>query len=163
MHSMPRLRAAVPGLALILVVAAATAGDAKTKRFKPLDFVPHDSSVNSIRTPVLVGCSTAAAQFVAPLGLPVGATLTGLRFYSNGAAAPRTASLFRFAYPAAPEPIGIVGSDASVPSIVTPALTAGGLTPDAAARVIDTDHLYYVKLDCVPDTAIWAVEVDYTP
>lgn len=150
-------------LALLLLAASSTPAGAKTKRFRPRDFVPRDSSVNAVRTPVAIGAWSTIAEFAVPLGLPVGATLTGIRFYTNGAAAPRSVDVVRYAMPGIAEGIGGAASTAAVPSTVTPELRTGGLTSDLAARVIDRDHLYFVSVTCYPGTAVWAVEVDYAP
>lgn len=146
-------------LAMALAIASAGAASAATKRLKPLDFVPMSNDMNVMRSPLSVG--GAGAVFYAPLNLPAGAKITGFRFFSNGAARYRSASLFRWG-----DPSGLTIADASsiaeVPSQDTPEPTSGVVDP--ALSTVDANHLYGVILTTGwADIAIWAVDVDYTP
>jgi hypothetical protein len=144
-------------------VASAGAAVAATKRLKPLDFVPADAGVNAFRSPAGVGGVGGTASFAAPLVLPVGATLTGIRFHTTGATGSRSATIHGFVVNAAPIIIGSVSTTETVGDVMTPASTTGSLTSTTPLRVISADMLYYVELSCADQTAIWAVDVDYIP
>lgn len=141
--------------ALLLVTAAADAVSAATKRFKPLDFTPFNSSVNFTRSPEGLGGIGSLAYFSAPLGLPAGSRITGIRFYSSGPGVQRTAEVSRWGG----DTIAYVVSIEAVPSTDTPALTSGALLADG---LIDASGLYYVQVSADPGTIVWAVDVDYT-
>ena len=148
-------------LALLLLAAAAGPADAKTKRFKPLAFTLAGSkTVNAIQLPYLVGANSLTATFVAPLGLPVGSTITGIRLYSTGSGNSRGVSVRR----------DVVGSSSTVvfaetsqvwTSDDTPMMTSGP-APDPDRMRITGGAYYYVRIDCFPSTQVWAVDVDYT-
>ena len=141
---------------LLLVAAAAGPADAKTKRFKPLDFTPVTSGINHTRSPQGLGGVGGTASFSALLGLPAGSKITGIRFYSSGAASRRTASVTRWAGGA----IAGVESTEFVPSPETPALTEGWAASD---ELIVAGQHYFVLVNAGPSTYVWAVDVDYNP
>lgn len=150
-------------LALVLVAAFAAPADAKTKRFKPLDFVPKNTAISFTRSPVGVGGVGATAEFAAPLGLPAGATITAMRVHSNGVGSKRTTTLLGMSV-GVPDLI-VAKNETSVawPDDFTAIVTAAELNPQAEFRVLSGDRAYLIELICPSGTTIWAVDVDYTP
>ena len=154
-----RTLAAAPGaLAAVILVAAGAA----TKRLRPLDFAVGSSSMNAIRSPVAIGAGATPAVFSAPLRLRPGSTVTGMRVYSNGTAATRSAILVRFQMGGS-EPLVASAISVASPDLLTPRVDVETfIEPDASKRVVSRDYLYFVQVLCSPATAVWAVEVDYT-
>ena len=156
------LATAAGALAAAILVAAGPAAGA-TKRLRPLNFTVANSSVNAIRSPVAIGAGAANAGFSAPFKLRPGSTITGMRVYSNGAAASRGAVLWRFRMGAPPEPLIASGTTLASPDLATPRVDVETyINPVASALVMSRDYLYYVQVSCSPATGVWAVDVDYT-
>jgi len=157
-----RIAAASAALAL-LVAATAPATLAKTRRFGPLQLVPTDSSLNVSRSPVAVAGLAGTATFVAPLRLPAGTTITGLRVAGNGNAGGEGAQIRRHQVGGPPGIIAQAIVPAAVPDLFTPAWVDGTLTPSLPDRVISPAYLYFVVVGCPANTAVWAVDVEYAP
>lgn len=149
-------------LALLVTAVAANPATAATKRINPLDFVPRDSSVNVMRSPLGIGAGAVDARFMAPLKLPTGARITGIRVFSNGVADSRAAVVG--ATNSTEEILVAVAStaDASL-DLFTPMLTNGSVNPDPSVTTVQANRLYVVMVNCAPGTAVWAVDVDFIP
>jgi len=159
---MRRIRyAAVFAAALGVALAAASVAHAKTKRFRPLDFAAGNSASDYSRSPLAVFAETGPISFYAPLGLPYGATLTAIRFFSYGGAAYREAQVVKHRPSAGPPQTMAEASKSTANLGATPDPVAGTVSPSAAT--VEPGYLYEVVVTCFPGTGAMAVDVDYTP
>lgn len=146
--------------AIAFAFAAAAPATARTKRFRPLDFVAGNTAGDYSRSPLAVYANTDTS-FYAPLRIPHGATITGIRLYSFGSAAMRYALVTKLRPPAAAATVmAEVARDTANPH-TTPDPAVGTVIPAAAA--IEPGYIYEVRIRCNAGTGVMAVDVDYTP
>jgi len=156
-------------VAAVVSLAAPAAGGAASRTFKPLQFAWVGLQLGGgvpgyWQTPVSVGSHADgnAERFYAPLKLPVGATITGLRYWHSAGAGGRTEVVVAYAdethgYTGEVRIIG--GLSTAVTPPFAPVEVLGG-APEADT-VVRKGRKYVVILSTNPDSFLWGATVTY--
>jgi hypothetical protein len=153
-------------LVLILLLAAPPGALAAKKTIKPLQFKLLTNPASQVywQTPVSIGADATSVStgFIAPLKLPVGAKITGLKYWHTGNA-PGTICSIYYADESTDwnNEVLVIQADSDATTPPFSPVEVDGTLQAGVDNVVRKGRKYMVTLMAWSNSFVWGVEVTY--